>query len=69
MGGGSKSFVSLDDADHLLSRKADAVYVSRVLAAWTGRYLGETEAARPALAAAPDTVAASSSDSARPPRR
>ena len=28
-----KSFVSLDDADHLLSRKADAVYVAQVLAA------------------------------------
>ncbi len=51
-----KSFVSLDDADHLLSRKADAVYVARVLAAWAGRYLGETEDARPALAAAPGTV-------------
>ena len=35
-----KSFVSLDDADHLLSRKADAVYVAQVLAAWAGRYLG-----------------------------
>ena len=32
-----KSFVSLDDADHLLSRKADTVYVTRVLAAWAGR--------------------------------
>jgi putative redox protein len=38
-----KSFVSLDDADHLLSRKADAVYVAEVLAAWTGRYLGTAE--------------------------
>ncbi len=35
-----KSFVSLDDADHLLSRKADAVYVAAVLAAWATRYLG-----------------------------
>ena len=35
-----KSFVSLDDADHLLSRKADAVYVAEVLAAWADRYLG-----------------------------
>ena len=52
-----KSFVSLDDADHLLSRKADAVYVARVLAAWAGRYLGETEAQRHALVAAPGTVA------------
>ncbi len=35
-----KSFVSLDDADHLLSRKPDAVYVAQVLAAWADRYLG-----------------------------
>lgn len=34
-----KSFVSLDDADHLLSRKADAEYVGAVLAAWATRYL------------------------------
>jgi putative redox protein len=38
-----KSFVSLDDADHLLSRKPDAIYVAEVLAAWAGRYLGEAE--------------------------
>jgi len=35
-----KSFVSLDDADHLLSRRSDAVYVAEVLAAWSTRYLG-----------------------------
>ncbi len=34
-----KSFVSLDDADHLLSRRADATYVAEVLAAWGSRYL------------------------------
>ena len=34
-----KSFVSLDDADHLLSRKMDAIYVARTLAAWAERYL------------------------------
>lgn len=34
-----KSFVSLDNADHLLTRKEDAVYVASVLAAWAGRYL------------------------------
>lgn len=34
-----KSFVSLDDADHLLSRAADAVYAARVLAAWATRFL------------------------------
>lgn len=37
-----KSFVSLDDADHLLlSRESDAIYVGRILAAWAGRYLPE----------------------------
>ena len=36
-----KSFVSLDDADHLLSRRRDAVYVADVLAAWATRYIGE----------------------------
>ena len=50
-----KSFVSLDDADHLLSRKPDAIYVAEVLAAWAGRYLGEAEAA-PALRAPAGSV-------------
>ncbi|MDX1541496.1 MAG: alpha/beta fold hydrolase, partial [Geminicoccaceae bacterium] len=36
-----KSFVSLDDADHLLTRRADAAYVAEVLAAWASRYLPE----------------------------
>jgi uncharacterized OsmC-like protein/alpha/beta superfamily hydrolase len=34
-----KSFVSLDGADHLLSRRRDAVYVADVIAAWSERYL------------------------------
>jgi uncharacterized OsmC-like protein/alpha/beta superfamily hydrolase len=38
-----KSFISLDDADHLLTRRADAIYVADVLAAWAGRYLAQTE--------------------------
>ncbi len=41
-----KSFVSLDDADHLLSRRADAVYVASVLGAWASRYIGAAEAAK-----------------------
>ncbi|RMD61766.1 MAG: alpha/beta fold hydrolase [Alphaproteobacteria bacterium] len=46
-----KSFISLDDADHLLSRRADAAYVAAVLAAWASRYLAtaaEEGAADPA---------------------
>ncbi len=36
-----KSFVSLDDADHLLSRPADATYVAEVLSAWATRYIAD----------------------------
>ena len=45
-----KSFVSLDDADHLLTRREDGAYVASVLAAWAVRYVGEPE---PELAPAP----------------
>ncbi len=34
-----KSFVSLDQADHLLTNAADAVYVGRTIAAWAERYI------------------------------
>ena len=34
-----KSFVSLDTADHLLSKRADCEYVASIIAAWAGRYL------------------------------
>ncbi len=35
-----KSFVSLEGADHLLSRAEDSEYVGAVIAAWAARYLG-----------------------------
>ena len=35
-----KSFISLDTADHLLSKAEDAEYAAGVLAAWAARYLG-----------------------------
>jgi putative redox protein len=38
-----KSFVSLTGADHLLSKKTDAVYVANVIAAWADRYLDQPE--------------------------
>lgn len=34
-----KSFISLDKADHLLSRRQDSEYVADVIASWAGRYL------------------------------
>lgn len=38
-----KSFVSLDDADHLLSRKRDAEYAAQVISAWAGRFIEPEE--------------------------
>jgi putative redox protein len=34
-----KSFVTLDNADHLITRGEDAEYAAEVIAAWAGRYL------------------------------
>lgn len=51
-----KSFVSLDSADHLLTNKADAVYVADVLAAWASRYLKAVDQPR---TAAPGVVTVS----------
>lgn len=42
-----KSFVSLDHADHLLTKPADALYAADVIAAWTSRYI---DTAKPAKA-------------------
>jgi uncharacterized OsmC-like protein/pimeloyl-ACP methyl ester carboxylesterase len=39
-----KSFVSLADADHLLSGKRDAAYVAGVISAWAERYILPTAA-------------------------
>jgi putative redox protein len=49
-----KSFVTLDDADHLLTRAADAEYAADVIAAWSRRYLGLKE--EEATEAAPEGV-------------
>ena len=51
-----KSFVSLDDADHLLSRRSDAVYVANVIAAWAERYLEMAPTAQARGRAEPGTV-------------
>ena len=52
-----RSFVSLDDADHLLTRRADARYVADVIGAWAGRYIDSGGVEEyPAPTAQPDTV-------------
>ena len=50
-----KSFVSLDDADHLLTRERDSRYAGHVLAAWASRYLSDSTVDE--LEAAPNEVA------------
>ena len=53
-----KSFVSLDGADHLISRHEDARYVATVLSAWAERYIsdGPGEIQRPPRAAPGEVV-------------
>jgi putative redox protein len=34
-----KSFVSLDKADHLLTKKEDAQYAANIISAWAERYV------------------------------
>ena len=38
-----KSFVSLDDADHLLSRPKDSIYVGKMIGTWVERYFEQEE--------------------------
>jgi putative redox protein len=49
-----KSFVSLDKADHLISREEDAEYVAEVIASWSDRYLDPAPVS--ALPGAPEGV-------------
>ena len=42
-----KSFVTLDDADHLVSRAKDAEYAAEVIAAWATKYLDIRQPAPP----------------------
>ncbi|MGI9422432.1 MAG: bifunctional alpha/beta hydrolase/OsmC family protein [Hyphomicrobiaceae bacterium] len=38
-----KSFISLDNADHLVSKSADAAYAANVIAAWASRFVPEAD--------------------------
>jgi putative redox protein len=42
-----KSFISLDDADHLITRAEDAEYVAGLIAVWAGRYIHRPTPAPP----------------------
>ena len=41
-----KNFVSLDGADHLLTKPEDATFVATLIATWAARYLGEDSATK-----------------------
>ena len=60
-----KSFVSLDGADHLLTRRADAAYVADVLASWSARYLDPVSPAAAQSEPAPGTVMVSEAGGGR----
>ena len=38
-----KSFISLDDGDHLVSDTKDAAYIAEVIGAWASRYIGKAQ--------------------------
>ncbi|MGB0959948.1 MAG: alpha/beta fold hydrolase [Halocynthiibacter sp.] len=56
-----KSFVTLDDADHLISDPADADYAAEVIAAWAARYL-DLRPPAPAIGAPEGIVRVSEAD-------
>lgn len=51
-----KSFVSLDDADHLLTDPGEATYAAGVIAAWADRYLPPTPAEADQVPTEPSTA-------------
>ncbi len=57
-----KSFVSLDNADHLLSNDDDSRYAGQVLAAWASRYLPHADHGEPFRVAAGEVVARTYTD-------
>jgi len=56
-----KSFVTLDKANHLVSRAEDAEYAANVISAWAGRYL-ELTAPAPPIGAPEGVVRVSEAD-------
>ena len=51
-----KTFVSLDQADHLLTDQADSLYVGNMIAAWVQRYIARPEEAENQLEGREDRV-------------
>lgn len=57
-----KSFISLDDADHMLSRRDNAPYAGSVLAAWAARYMPVRASAAEARTGSENVVVAEAGD-------
>jgi len=51
-----KSFIALQGADHLLTKREDATYVAEVLSAWVSRYIMGSAGARDEAAIEPGVV-------------
>jgi uncharacterized OsmC-like protein/alpha/beta superfamily hydrolase len=51
-----KSFVTLADADHLLTKKSDSIYAADLIAAWVMRYLDPVAPEQAASSATPRNV-------------
>lgn len=61
-----KSFITLDNADHLLSKKSDAEYAANVIGAWVNRYLSKTKSPKSSkVSPQPGTVVVNSRDGAK----
>jgi len=52
-----KSFVSLDTADHLLSKSIDSEYVAQTISGWASRYIPAADTSRPNVTEGHITVA------------
>jgi len=57
-----KSFVSLDDADHMLSRRDDARYAGMVIATWAARYMPAAVSEQASRSGSSDVVVTESGD-------
>jgi len=57
-----KSFISLDDADHMVSRRDDARYAGMVLAAWAARYMPASASVAETQTGSGDVVVAEAGD-------
>lgn len=51
-----KSFISLDNANHLLTRAQDAEYVANIISSWSSRFMGADNDVRPTVAKGDVTV-------------